>query len=55
MFSAPPPLRQRLSLKRNYIMDEEVLKKTLTFIAEKLDEVTKILHQLLDEKDKPLK
>lgn len=35
-------------------MEEEIYKKTLNFIADKLEEIVKLIRDLTAEKDKPL-
>lgn len=36
-------------------MEEEIYKKTLNFIADKLEEIVKFIRNLTAEKNKPLK
>lgn len=44
----------KVSLKRSHTMEEEIYKQTLNFIADKLEEIVKLIRDLTAEKDKPL-
>lgn len=52
VFSAPPPLCLRCPLKRIHNMEEELNKQTLKFILDKLEELSKLIQELIDSPKK---